>query len=76
MNTGQCNEQKEGVVLALNSLIRKIKIYDLVHFLLSHPQPNINKYTVKNVMKFHELLIYTIKNFMKFNVLLSYTIWI
>jgi len=30
--------------------------------------------TIKNVMKFHELLIYTIKNFMKFNVLLSYTI--
>jgi len=23
-------------------------------------------YTVKNVMKFHELLIYTIRNFMKF----------
>jgi len=30
--------------------------------------------TVKNVMKFHKLLIYTIKNFMKLNVLLSYTI--
>jgi len=28
-------------------------------------------YTVKNVMKFHELLIHIIKNFMKFNVLLS-----
>jgi len=43
MNTGQYNEQKEGV--ALNSLIRKIKIYNLIRFgLLSHPQPNINKY--------------------------------
>jgi len=32
MNTGQCNEQKEGV--ALNSLIRKIKIYNLITFRL------------------------------------------
>jgi len=30
MNTGQCNEQKEGV--ALNSLIRKIEIYNLICF--------------------------------------------
>jgi len=43
MNTGQCNEQKEGI--ALSSLIRKIKIYNLIRFdLFSHPQPNINKY--------------------------------
>jgi len=29
MNTGQCNEQKEG---ALNSLIRKNKIYNFICF--------------------------------------------
>jgi len=42
MNTDQC-KQKEGI--ALNSLTRKIKIYNLIRFgLLSHPQLNINKY--------------------------------
>jgi len=41
MNTGQYNEQKEDI--ALNSLIRKIKIYNLIR-LLSYPQSNINKY--------------------------------
>jgi len=31
--------------VALNSLIKKIKIYNLIRFgLLSYPQPNINKY--------------------------------
>jgi len=43
MNTVQCKEQKEGI--ALNSLIRKIKIYNLIRFgLFSCPQSNINKY--------------------------------